>query len=97
MVLAIPLCFIILGFPIIFTLVVLKVVCVIIASVKAPKRRTVQISAGDTVYTIKKLFPGFPPLNPPGGTLSFLYYNKYSQFPDFSPLNPSQYREFKIY
>ena len=37
MILAIPLCFIILGFPIIFALVVLKVVCVIIASVKAPK------------------------------------------------------------
>jgi uncharacterized Tic20 family protein len=37
MVLAIPLCFIILGFPIIIALAVLKVVCVIIASVKAPK------------------------------------------------------------
>lgn len=37
MVLAIPLCFIILGIPIIITLGVLKVVCVIIASVKAPK------------------------------------------------------------
>lgn len=37
MVLAIPLCLIILGFPIIFTLIILKVVCVIIASVKAPK------------------------------------------------------------
>jgi hypothetical protein len=37
MILAIPLCFIILGFPIIFALIVLKVVCVIIASVKAPK------------------------------------------------------------
>jgi hypothetical protein len=36
-VLAIPLCFIILGFPIIIALAVLKVVCVIIASVKAPK------------------------------------------------------------
>ncbi len=36
-VLAIPLCFIILGFPIIFALVVLNVVCVIIASIKAPK------------------------------------------------------------
>jgi hypothetical protein len=37
MILAIPLCFIILGFPIIFALIVLKLVCVIIASVKAPK------------------------------------------------------------
>jgi len=37
MVLAIPLCFIIIGFPIIAVLSVLKVVCIIIASVKAPK------------------------------------------------------------
>jgi len=37
MVLAIPLCFIIIGIPIIAVLSVLKVVCIIIASVKAPK------------------------------------------------------------
>jgi uncharacterized protein len=37
MVLAIPLCFIIIGIPIIAALSVLKVVCIIIASVKAPK------------------------------------------------------------
>ena len=36
-VLAIPLCFIIIGIPIIMLLGTLKVVCVIIASVKAPK------------------------------------------------------------
>jgi uncharacterized Tic20 family protein len=37
MVLAIPLCFIIIGIPIIIALGTLKIVCVIIASVKAPK------------------------------------------------------------
>jgi uncharacterized protein len=37
MVLAVPLCFIIIGFPIIFILGTLKVVCIIIASVKAAK------------------------------------------------------------
>jgi uncharacterized protein len=37
MVLAIPLCFIIVGFPIIFVLGTLKVICVIIASIKASK------------------------------------------------------------
>jgi uncharacterized Tic20 family protein len=37
MVLAIPLCFIIIGIPIIMVLGTLKVVCIIIASVKAPK------------------------------------------------------------
>jgi len=36
-VLAIPLCFIIIGIPIIILLGTLKVICVIIASVKAPK------------------------------------------------------------
>jgi uncharacterized Tic20 family protein len=36
-VLAIPLCFIIIGIPIVMVLGTLKVVCVIIASVKAPK------------------------------------------------------------
>jgi uncharacterized Tic20 family protein len=36
-VLAVPLCFIIIGFPIIIMLGILKFVCVIIASVKAPK------------------------------------------------------------
>jgi hypothetical protein len=36
-VLAIPLCFIIIGIPIVILLGTLKVVCVIIASVKAPK------------------------------------------------------------
>jgi len=36
-VLAIPLCFILLGIPIIIALGILKIVCVIIASVKAPK------------------------------------------------------------
>jgi uncharacterized protein len=35
-VLAIPLCFIIIGIPIVILLGILKVVCVIIASVKAP-------------------------------------------------------------
>jgi uncharacterized Tic20 family protein len=39
-VLAIPLCFIIIGFPIIFLLVVLKLICVIIASIKAAKGET---------------------------------------------------------
>jgi uncharacterized Tic20 family protein len=37
MVLVIPLCFIIIGFPIIFMLLTLKVVCIIIASIKASK------------------------------------------------------------
>ncbi len=37
MVLAFPLCFIIIGFPIIGTLIILKVICIIIASVKASK------------------------------------------------------------
>jgi uncharacterized protein len=37
MILAIPLCFIIIGIPIIMVLGTLKVVCIIIASVKAPK------------------------------------------------------------
>ena len=36
-VLAIPLCFIVIGFPIIAVLAIIKVICVIIASVKAPK------------------------------------------------------------
>jgi uncharacterized Tic20 family protein len=36
-VLAIPLCFIIIGFPIIFMLLTLKVICVIIASIKSSK------------------------------------------------------------
>lgn len=36
-VLAIPLCFIIIGIPIIIVLSTLKVICIIIASVKAPK------------------------------------------------------------
>jgi uncharacterized protein len=37
MILTIPLCFILIGIPIIIFLVVLKVICIIIASVKAPK------------------------------------------------------------
>jgi uncharacterized Tic20 family protein len=37
MVLVIPLCFIIIGFPIIFMLLTLKVICVTIASIKAAK------------------------------------------------------------
>ena len=37
MILAIPLCFILIGIPIIIFLGVLKVICIIIASVKAPK------------------------------------------------------------
>jgi len=37
MVLTVPLCFIIIGFPILAVLGILKVICVIIASVKAPK------------------------------------------------------------
>jgi uncharacterized protein len=37
MVLAIPLCFIIIGIPIIFVIGTLKVICVIIASIKASK------------------------------------------------------------
>jgi hypothetical protein len=37
MVLAVPLCFILIGIPIVLFFVTLKVVCVIIASVKAPK------------------------------------------------------------
>jgi uncharacterized Tic20 family protein len=37
MVLAIPLCFIIIGIPIVILLGTLKVICVIIASIKAPK------------------------------------------------------------
>jgi hypothetical protein len=37
MVLAAPLCIIVVGFPIIFALGVLKVVCIIIASIKASK------------------------------------------------------------
>ena len=37
MVLTIPLCFIIIGFPIIGMLVILKVICIIIASLKASK------------------------------------------------------------
>lgn len=37
MILVIPLCFILVGIPIIIFLVVLKVICIIIASVKAPK------------------------------------------------------------
>jgi hypothetical protein len=37
MVLAVPLCFIIIGIPLIMLLGTLKVICVIIASVKAPK------------------------------------------------------------
>jgi uncharacterized Tic20 family protein len=37
MVLAIPLCFIIIGIPIVMLLGTLKVICIIIASVKAPK------------------------------------------------------------
>ena len=37
MVLAVPLCFILIGIPIIIVLGTIKVVCVIIASVKAPK------------------------------------------------------------
>jgi uncharacterized protein len=36
-VLVAPLCFIIIGFPIIFTIVILKIICIIIASVKASK------------------------------------------------------------
>jgi uncharacterized protein len=37
MVLNIPLCFIIVGFPILFILLTLKLICVIIASIKASK------------------------------------------------------------
>ncbi len=37
MVLTIPLCFIIIGFPIIAFLVILKVICIIIGSIKASK------------------------------------------------------------
>jgi uncharacterized Tic20 family protein len=37
MILVIPLCFIIVGIPIIISLGILKVVCIIIASIKAPK------------------------------------------------------------
>jgi uncharacterized Tic20 family protein len=37
MILAVPLCFILIGIPIIMVLGTLKVVCIIIASVKAPK------------------------------------------------------------
>jgi len=37
MILTIPLCFIIIGFPILFFLVVLKIICIIIGSVKASK------------------------------------------------------------
>ena len=37
MILTIPLCFILIGIPIIIFLGVLKVICIIIASVKAPK------------------------------------------------------------
>ena len=37
MVLVIPLCFIIIGLPILFMLLTLKVVCIIIASIKAAK------------------------------------------------------------
>lgn len=37
MVLAIPLCFIIIGIPIVMLIGTLKVICIIIASVKAPK------------------------------------------------------------
>jgi uncharacterized Tic20 family protein len=37
MFLAIPLCFIIIGIPIIVVLATIKVICVIIASIKAPK------------------------------------------------------------
>ncbi len=37
MVLAVPLCFIIIGIPIIMILGTLKVICIIIASIKAPK------------------------------------------------------------
>jgi uncharacterized protein len=37
MVLAIPLCFIIIGIPIVIILGTLKVICIIIASIKAPK------------------------------------------------------------
>lgn len=40
MVLAIPLCFIIIGIPIVAFLVVLKVICIIIGSVKASKGET---------------------------------------------------------
>jgi uncharacterized Tic20 family protein len=36
-VLAVPLCFILIGIPIIVMLLMLKIVCIIIASVKAPK------------------------------------------------------------
>jgi len=36
-VLVIPLCFIIIGFPIISVLIILKIVCIIIASIKASK------------------------------------------------------------
>jgi uncharacterized protein len=37
MILVAPLCIIIIGFPIIFALGVIKVICIILASVKAPK------------------------------------------------------------
>jgi uncharacterized Tic20 family protein len=37
MVLTVPLCFIIIGFPILAVLGIVKVICVIIASIKAPK------------------------------------------------------------
>jgi hypothetical protein len=37
MVLTVPLCFIIIGFPILAVLGIVKVICVIIASVKAPR------------------------------------------------------------
>lgn len=37
MVLSIPLCFIIIGFPILFMLLTLKVICITIASIKASK------------------------------------------------------------
>jgi uncharacterized protein len=37
MVLCVPLCFIIVGFPIIFMLLTLKVICITIASIKASK------------------------------------------------------------
>jgi hypothetical protein len=37
MILVIPLCFILVGIPIVVFLIILKVVCIIIASIKAPK------------------------------------------------------------
>jgi len=40
MVLSIPLCFIIIGFPIIGFLIILKIVCIIIASIRAAKGET---------------------------------------------------------